>query len=102
MSYALALHHPKLFAAAVPVSGAFAGKLPAGDVPPKIKVRAFHGGADQVVLEEWAAVVIDDMRKQGWDVEYSVYPDRGHAIGSEVKDAWSAALRALIDEQAAQ
>ena len=100
MSYALAQHYPGLFAAAVPVSGAFAETLPVLATPPNIKVRAFHGGSDEIVLEEWAAFGIDDMRDQGWDVEYTVYPDRGHAIGSEAKDAWSAVLRALIDEQA--
>ncbi len=100
VSYALAAYHPELFAAALPVSGAMAGDLPEREAPPEIRVEAFHGGEDQLVRLEWAEYTIEQMREQGWDVAFTVYPDVGHAIGGEAKDAWRRRLAELVGAQA--
>ncbi len=100
VSYALAAYHPELFAAALPVSGAMAGDLPEREAPPDIRVEAFHGGEDKVVQVEWAEYTIEQMREGGWNVTFSVYPDVGHAIGGEAKDAWRGRLAELVAAQA--
>ncbi len=102
VAYALAAYHPERFAASVPVSGALAGDIPERETPPDIKVHGFHGQEDEIVLPSWAQYNVDQMREQGWAVTFNLYPDRGHAIGSEAKDAWRSVLAELAAEQARQ
>lgn len=100
VSYALAAYHPELFAAAVPVSGAMAGDLPTRESPPAIQVRGFHGAEDQVVEANWAQHTIDQMNEQSWNAEFNLYPEVGHKIGREAKDAWRRLLAELAAQQA--
>jgi phospholipase/carboxylesterase len=83
LSYALALEHPALFEAAVPISG----MLPASAWPKQKKpntryppIRAVHGGADDVVPDEMASALAKHLRARGFDAQLTLYPGIGHAI----------------------
>lgn len=100
MSYALAAYHPELFAAAVPVSGALPGSVPARDGPPPIKVRALHGAEDAVLPPDWAEHTVAEMRQQGWDVSLRIYPEVTHKIGKEMREEWHRLLAGFTAAEA--
>ena len=81
----LAVRRPDLVAAAVPVCGG--GQRSAGfpamvaalrDVP----VWAFHGALDRVVPARESQVLVDELRRRGGIVRFTLYPDLAH-------DSWT-------------
>ena len=102
MAFQMAARHPELFVAAVPVAAEMPDALPDYPAPPRIVVRALHGGADQLVPVAQARGAIDHLRARGWDAELQVFPEAGHRLPGEAAQAWRALLADLAAEQARQ
>ncbi len=100
LTYALAAYHPDVFAAAMPISGAMPGDLPKREVAPDILVHGIHGAEDLIVEASWAQYIVDQMREQGWNVTFDIYPEVGHGVGRVAGDAWRRRLAELTAEQA--
>lgn len=88
LSYALALAHPELLSAALPVSGLLPAPLwprerRAGvHYPP---IRALHGDADTLVPIEAARSLTEHLRALGFDAELGEHGGVGHTITAEME-----------------
>jgi predicted peptidase len=82
-SWAAVARYPELFAAAVPVCGAWdvaeAPKMAA------VPIWAFHGEKDPTVPVKFSRELTEAVKKGGGTVTYTEYPDVGH-------DSWTAAF----------
>jgi len=84
-SWHLALAHPNLFAALVPICGGV--RPPYGD-PERIKVLkdtpiwVFHGAQDEIVPLKNSQDLVDVLREHDGNVKFTIYPEAGH-------DSWS-------------
>jgi predicted peptidase len=75
-SWAAIATHPELFAAAVPVCGAW----DVADVPKMLPVSvwAFHGGEDKTVDTQFSRDLTAALTKAGGTAKYTEYPGVGH------------------------
>jgi predicted peptidase len=76
--------NPELFAAAVPVCGAWSLE----DAPKMVKVPiwAFHGEQDPTVPVHWSRDLVEAVKKAGGTARYTEYPGIGH-------DSWTQAYQ---------
>ena len=87
-TWAMAMTHPELFAAAVPICGGAPVATPELIGEPqlaairRLPIRAFHGDADEVVDPAESVSIADALRRLGCDVSLTLYHDVGH-------DSWS-------------
>lgn len=86
LSFYLAVRHPELFAAAVPVGGWLPPPLwpstaPAGAPP----IVALHGEADAAVKFGPTKEAVDHLRQIGFDVTLRAWPEVGHAIPPAIR-----------------
>lgn len=79
-AWELAMAFPKYFAAIAPICGG--GNPRFVDQLRSIPVWVFHGMKDESVPEQQSAVMVDALKKNGGDVEYTILPEGGHV------DAW--------------
>lgn len=83
-TWELAMQSPELFAAIVPICGGGmywnAGRLK------NVKVWAFHGGKDNVVLPEESKKMVNAVNAEGGEARLTVYPNNDH-------NAWSDTFR---------
>lgn len=80
-TWALAAYQPRRFAALVPICGGgetLHAKLLAG-----VPIWVFHGAKDRVVPPERSQAMVDSLKKQGGNVQFTLYPDAQH-------DSWTA------------
>jgi predicted peptidase len=80
-TWRLAAAYPERFAAAVPICG---GGDPAALAKPlsKVPIWAFHGAKDTTVLPKESQAIVDAVRQEHGDIEYTVYPEANH-------DSWT-------------
>lgn len=81
-SWALAADSPQRFAALVPICG---GGDP--DDAPRLKnlpIWVFHGGKDPIVPIQRSQEMVDALKKEGGNVQFTVFPEAKH-------DSWSQA-----------
>ena len=88
LSFALAVLHPDLVGAALPVAGVLPRPLwpsawPAGVAKPS--VHAFHGTADEVLSIEGARATLKRLREVGLPVELTEYPGAEHRLTGEMQ-----------------
>ena len=87
-TWAMAMTHPELFAAAVPICGGAPVATPELIGEPqlaairRLPIRAFHGDADEVVDPAESVSIADALRRLGCDVSLTLYHDVGH-------DSWT-------------
>jgi phospholipase/carboxylesterase len=105
LTYALAIRHPELFAAAVPVSGWLPKPLwPKTSADPAaraLKIIALHGERDKIVSFDGSKAGVEQLLRRGYDVELQVFPAAGHALApmlAQLRDE----LRELVDATARQ
>jgi predicted peptidase len=80
-TWRVAAAYPDRIAAAVPICGG--GDVAALAKPlAKVPIWAFHGAKDTTVPMKESQDIVDAVRKEHGDIEYTVYPDAGH-------DAWT-------------
>ncbi len=80
-TWAAAARYPELFAAAVPVCGAWDVADASNMV--NVPIWAFHGDKDPTVPVRFSRELTEAVKKAGGTVKYTEYPDVGH-------DSWSA------------
>jgi len=80
-TWRLAATYPDRYAAAIPICG---GGDPEKLAKPlsKVPIWAFHGGKDTTVPTKQSQDIVDAVRKEHGDIEFTVYPDAGH-------DSWT-------------
>ncbi|MFW5860801.1 MAG: prolyl oligopeptidase family serine peptidase [Spirochaetota bacterium] len=76
----MAGHLPDTFAAIAPICGG--GNIAHAKKMIGLPVWAFHGGKDNIVPPERSKKMVDELKKLGGNVRYTVYPDAGH-------DSWT-------------
>jgi len=82
LTYTLALRHPRLFAGAIPVAGAFDPRqLPAADSPTMARFFILCGGEDRSLQNNRDAA--KQLRARGVKVRLRIYPGVGHSYPAE-------------------
>lgn len=79
-TWKLAMQHPNKFAALAPICGG-------GSVYELYKIKhipiwVFHGAKDKVIPIEKSTIMVDELKKMGANVKYTIYPDAEH-------DSWT-------------
>lgn len=102
LSFALAVQHPGLFSAAVPISGwlpptLWPEKSPPANAP---AIHAFHGTADPAVRFEPTREATKALADRGHQVELSAYPDVAHTISRQMFADYHAHLQQLLSRAA--
>lgn len=99
LTFALAVQHPALFSAAVPIGG----NLPAPLWPEKIEdpsayppIVALHGDADPAVELGPTQAALAHLQEVGLDADVHVYPEVGHAITPEMRAQLHQLLREAL------
>lgn len=87
LSFALAVDHPDLIAAAVPIGGWLPPPLVPAALPPAPlpSIVALHGEVDVVVPFAPTRESVDALKKQGWPVTLHPFPDVAHQIPPPVR-----------------
>lgn len=83
-TWAALARYPDLFAAGVPVCGAW--NVKDVDQLTKTPLWAFHGAKDETVPPKWSRELTDAITKAGGQAKYTEYPDIGHG-------SWDAAYK---------
>ncbi len=84
-SWHLATLMPKRFAAVVPICGGglhFFGFPARVQVLRDVPIWVFHGAKDEVVPLRESELLVEELRKVGGNVQFTIYPEAGH-------DAWT-------------
>jgi phospholipase/carboxylesterase len=99
LAWAVAVKHPRAFAAAFPVAGFFfpemldRTRIDAAAMPP---IVAFHGGADRLVSVDEDRQGAQLLQKRGARVDLRIHPGVGHELPPAMSDEMFASLsRAL-------
>ena len=86
-TWSIGLHHPERFAALAPVMGYYGWPFSVpenicdlADVP----IWAFHGVKDETVPLEAEQSLVDALETCGGDVQFTIFPDVGHDLKSEL------------------
>lgn len=101
LSFAIAVRHPDLVAAALPIGGWLPPPLQPTTPAPKgaPPVRAFHGTDDNAVKYEPTRLGVEALKQHGWDAQLHTYEGVGHVITPEIHrdldDALIDALRSV-------
>ncbi|PYZ99228.1 phospholipase [Alteribacter lacisalsi] len=85
----LAEKYPYLFAAAAPICGGALHEFGFLDRIHRIAhlpVWTFHGAKDDVVPIERTQILVDRLRQEGGNVEFTVYPEADHDSWTETYD----------------
>jgi phospholipase/carboxylesterase len=94
LSFALAVEHGELFAAALPIGGWLPEPLwPASDNPSAAPILAFHGDADAAVRYEPTKLCVEQLRGLGYQVELKTYVGVGHMISPDIHTDLMQSLR---------
>lgn len=95
LSFALAVRHPHLVDAVVPVGGMLPQGLWPTAVPPGAPpILALHGGADEVVPTAAAVATVEALAGLGWPAELRTWDGVGHEIPLPMRASLDAAVRA--------
>ncbi|WP_161407471.1 carboxylesterase family protein [Paenibacillus silvestris] len=74
----LAIHHPKKFAAIVPLSSG--GQISKAEQLQNTSIWAFHGAKDNIVPVEHMTNMINAIEQHQGRARLTIYPDQGHDI----------------------
>jgi phospholipase/carboxylesterase len=97
LSFALAVEHGELFAAALPIGGWLPDPLwPAANNPSAPPIVAFHGDADAAVRYEPTKLCVENLQGLGYRVELRTYVGVGHMISSVIHLDLMESLRQLL------
>jgi phospholipase/carboxylesterase len=101
ITFALALEHPGLVAAALPIGGLIPGPLlPEGPPDAAPPILTFHGAADAVVPLEPTQQSVARLQSLGYAAELRVFPGVGHAVPASMRAALHEALEQAVGRAA--
>ncbi|OCK81572.1 acyl-protein thioesterase 1 [Lepidopterella palustris CBS 459.81] len=72
--------------------------VPAGNPNKDTPIFMGHGDADQVVAHKWGQMTADELKKQGWSVEFRTYENLTHSADPQEIDDLEAYLKGRIPE----
>lgn len=101
LSFALAVGHPDVFAAALPIAGALPRSMWPAKGAPTTRVRAFHGDADRVISVDDARDLMRHLTDHGWDATLGTFQGVGHGVPPIMRASLHAELAAAIRRAAA-
>jgi pimeloyl-ACP methyl ester carboxylesterase len=78
-TWSVAVDHPEVFAAVVPVAGSYGHPERIGRIK-DLPVWAFHGDRDTVVSFEQTRDMVRDLKNSGGNVRFTIYEGAGHGI----------------------
>jgi phospholipase/carboxylesterase len=97
LSFALAVDHGELFAAALPIGGWLPEPLwPAAPNPSAAPIFAFHGDADAAVRYEPTKLCVEQLQVLGYRAELRTYVGVGHMISPVIHLDLMESLRELL------
>ncbi|MCB9781169.1 MAG: alpha/beta fold hydrolase [Alphaproteobacteria bacterium] len=100
LSFALAVRHPTLVDAAVPLGGLLPEALWPTAVPPDAPpILALHGGADEVVPTQAARDSVAALQAAGWPADIMVWEGEGHRVPTSMRVVMDTAVRAALNGQ---
>lgn len=100
LSFALAVEHGELFAAALPIGGWLPDPLwPTAANPSAAPILAFHGDADAAVRYEPTKLCVEQLRGLGYRVELRTYVGVGHMISQDIHDDLMQSLREQLPSE---
>ena len=87
MSFVVAVTHPDLVAASIPMGGWLPEELrPSREAHPSAPpLRALHGEADTLVPYSRTKMVVEALAAQGWDAALTGYAGQRHTIGRDMR-----------------
>lgn len=88
LTLTLALHHPEVMSAALPVSGYIPPSIVPAEREPALahpRVRALHGGRDPLLRIGRTREIVDMLQERGFDVELREVPDARHEVSPRMK-----------------
>ena len=103
LSFSLAVLHPELVGAALPISGTLTEDLRAYATTHAARlpeIIAFHGEADPVIPVATTTLAVDALRRAGATVELHTYSGIGHHISPQMRNDYFTALRAAVEAAA--
>jgi phospholipase/carboxylesterase len=101
LSFALAVEHGELFAAALPIGGWLPEPLwPVVANPSAAPILAFHGDADAAVRYEPTKLCVEQLQGLGYRVELRTYVGVGHMITPDMHLDLMASLREQLPVEA--
>jgi phospholipase/carboxylesterase len=92
LAWVLALRHPELFDAAVPMGSRLLGEPEAGG-PPASRVWVLQGGADPIVPAQHTVERVAALKAAGVPIDVRVYPGLGHDFSPQLVADWRAFLQ---------
>lgn len=101
LSFALAIAHPDVFAAALPIAGALPKSMWPTEGGPTTRVRAFHGDVDRVIAVDDARDLMRHLTTHGWDATLGTFQGVGHAVPPMMRASLHAELAAAVRRAAA-
>ncbi|PRQ06286.1 alpha/beta hydrolase [Enhygromyxa salina] len=98
LCFTLAVQHPELLSAALPISGWLPEPLwpTATADAAAIPIFAFHGDADAIVPYPATVTAVAHLEQLGYQVQLQGYPEIGHAISQAMHTDLLEALRASL------
>ena len=78
-TWSVAVDHPELFAAIVPVAGSYGHPERIGRIK-NVPVWAFHGNRDNTVAFAPVRDMVQDLKDSGGNVRFTIYEGAGHGI----------------------
>ena len=96
LSFALAVEHPELWSAAIPIGGWLPPSLVPADSIAAPPIVALHGDADVALPIQPTRDAVAALRDKGLAVELHEYPEVGHAIPPPMREELFALLRAHV------
>lgn len=98
LSFAIAVDHPDLISAAVPIGGTLPAPLYPQTVPATPPpIVALHGEADVVVPIDPTRTAVDHLKNQGWPAKLHSYPEVAHQIPPQVRRDLYAELKRAVE-----
>ena len=78
-TWSVAVDHPELFAAIVPVAGSYGHPERIGRIK-NVPVWAFHGNRDNTVAFAPVRDMVEDLKESGGNVRFTIYEGASHGI----------------------
>ncbi len=99
LSFSMALHHPELVSASLPIGGWLPPELVSSQAPRGVPIIAFHGQDDRVVPFKPTVELTSQLLTAGFDVQLRSYPGIAHRVDASIHRDWAAELARLCARQ---
>ena len=96
LSFYLALQHPEILSAALPIAGSFSILAVTDTSTQSVPIIAFHGKSDTRVPYETTHTNIERLKEQGAPIKLYSYPSLGHQLNEDEFGDWRRELTAAI------